>query len=137
LTSKRRASSTAFRGVEDRLVTIRRDLLGEGGGSCLQLVRFFNDDEGEDEEEVSPPDAPLQKLAGQHQLLGWHLDADSLNFLSRIGAETDADEYGEPLERGDRSVSGQSRTLAQATLLSPHAKPEHGSRLRSHRCCRR
>ena len=82
-----------LRGVEDRLVTIRADLLGEGGGCSLQLVRYFNDDEGE-EEELSPPDARLQQLAGQHQLLGWHLDADSLNFLSRIGAEIDADEYG-------------------------------------------
>ncbi len=81
-----------LRGVEDRLVTIGADLLGEGGGCYLQLVRYFNDDEGE-EEELSPPDAPLQKLAGQHQLLGWHLDAASLNFLSRIGAEIDADEY--------------------------------------------
>ena len=82
-----------LRGIEDRLVTIRPDLLGEGGGCYLQFVRYFDYDEGE-EEELSPPDAPLQKLAGQHQLLGWHLDADSLNFLSRIGAEIDADEYG-------------------------------------------
>ena len=82
-----------LRRVEHRLVTIGAELLGEGGGCVLGVVRSFNDDEGE-EEELSPPDAPLQKLAGQHQLLGWHLDADTLTFLSRIGAEIDADEYG-------------------------------------------
>jgi hypothetical protein len=59
----------------------------------LQLVRHFDDDDGE-EEELSVSDAPLQKLAGQHQLLGWHLDSDVLGFLARVGAEIDADEYG-------------------------------------------
>jgi hypothetical protein len=82
-----------LRGIEDRLVTIGGDLLGQGGGCYLQLVRQFDDDEGE-EEELSPPDAPLQKLAGQHQLLGWHLEADSVGFLARVGAEIDCDEYG-------------------------------------------
>jgi hypothetical protein len=82
-----------LRKIEGRLVTIGPSLLGEEGGCYLQLVRYFNDDEGE-EEELSPPDAPLQKLAGQHQLLGWHLDAGSLKFLARVGAELDADEYG-------------------------------------------
>jgi hypothetical protein len=74
-------------------VTIGADLLGQGGGCYLQLVRFFDDEDGE-EEELSPPDAPLQKLSGQHQLLGWHLDRDSLGFLAHVGAEIDADEYG-------------------------------------------
>jgi hypothetical protein len=36
----------------------------------------------------------LEKLSGQHQLLGWHLDRHVLNFLSEVGAEFDADEYG-------------------------------------------
>jgi hypothetical protein len=82
-----------LRTIEDRLVTIGGDLLGQVGGCNLQLVRYFDDDEGE-EEELSPPNAPLQKLAGQHQLLGWHLERDSLQFLARVGAEIDADEYG-------------------------------------------
>ena len=82
-----------LRKIEDRLVAIGAALLGEGGGCRLQLVRNFDDDEGE-EEELSPPDAPLQKLAGQHQLLGWYLDAKSLKFLARVGADLDADEYG-------------------------------------------
>jgi hypothetical protein len=82
-----------LREVEDRLVTIGGDLLGQGGGCYLQLVRYFDDDEGE-EEDLSSADAPLQKLAGQHQLLGWHLEADSVSFLARVGAEIDCDEYG-------------------------------------------
>jgi hypothetical protein len=82
-----------LRTIEDRLLTIGGDLLGQVGGCNLQLVRYFDDDEGE-EEELSPPNAPLQKLAGQHQLLGWHLERDSLQFLARVGAEIDADEYG-------------------------------------------
>ena len=79
--------------IEDRLARIRVELLGEGGGCVLQLVRDFDDEEGE-EEELSPPDAPLQKLSGQHQLLGWHLDAELLSLLVRVGAHIDADEYG-------------------------------------------
>ncbi len=59
----------------------------------LQLVRYFDDEDGE-EEELSPSDAPLRKLAGQHQLLGRHLEADSLRFLARVRAAIDADEYG-------------------------------------------
>jgi hypothetical protein len=82
-----------LRKIEDRLVRIGSDLLGQGGGCYLQLVRFFDNEDGE-EEKLSPPDAPLQKLAGQHQLLGWHLDRDSLRFLAHVGAEIDADEYG-------------------------------------------
>jgi len=61
--------------------------------SELSVDCYLDDDDGE-EEELSPADAPLQKLAGQHQLLGWHLDADSISFLARVGAEIDADEYG-------------------------------------------
>jgi hypothetical protein len=82
-----------LRPLEERLVTIGPELLGEDGGCTLQLVRYFNDDAGGDEE-LSPPDAPLQKLTGQHKLLGWHLDADLLGFLARVGVEIDADEYG-------------------------------------------
>jgi hypothetical protein len=58
----------------------------------LQIVRNFNTDDGEDE--VIDVDDGLEKLAGQHQLLGWHLNRDVLDFLSEVGAELDADEYG-------------------------------------------
>jgi Domain of unknown function (DUF4279) len=59
----------------------------------LQLVRYFDDEEGEPER-LSDSDAGVQKLGGQHQLLGWHLSSADLGFLSRIGASIDADEYG-------------------------------------------
>jgi hypothetical protein len=36
----------------------------------------------------------LEKLAGQHQLLGSHLNREVLDFLTEVGAELDADEYG-------------------------------------------
>ncbi|MBO0878343.1 MAG: DUF4279 domain-containing protein, partial [Pseudonocardia sp.] len=62
-------------------------------GAVLAVVRHFDDEDGE-EEELSPPDAPLQKLSGQHQLLGWHLDRDILDFLFAVNAEIDVDEYG-------------------------------------------
>lgn len=65
----------------------------ESAGAHLQVVRFFDDEEGE-EEELSPPEADFQKLAGQHQLLGWHVDLEVLKFLLEVGAELDVDEYG-------------------------------------------
>jgi hypothetical protein len=65
----------------------------EHGGPVLRVVRYFNDPDGE-EEELSPPEAALQKLAGQHQLLGWVLDREVLAFLLATGADLDADEYG-------------------------------------------
>ena len=64
-----------------------------GGGARLSVVRYFDDDEGEDEL-LSPPDAALQKLSGQHQLLGWNLSAQVLGFLVAVGADLDVDEYG-------------------------------------------
>jgi hypothetical protein len=62
-------------------------------GAVLEVVRYFDAENGE-EEELSPPDAQLQKLPGQHQLLGWHLDRDILAFLIAVNAEIDVDEYG-------------------------------------------
>jgi hypothetical protein len=59
----------------------------------LQIVRSFNTDDGEDETIDVTPDG-LEKLSGQHQLLGWHLNGEVLDFLSEVGAELDADEYG-------------------------------------------
>ena len=66
------------------------------------MVRYFDDDEGE--EEVLTPSRtegvaiPIWsgrvKLPGQHQLLGWHLDRKTMEFLVEVGAEVDADEYG-------------------------------------------
>jgi Domain of unknown function (DUF4279) len=59
----------------------------------LQLVRYLDAADGEEEIIDETPDG-LVKLSGQHQLLGWHLDRDTLEFLHDVGAELDADEYG-------------------------------------------
>ncbi|RVX43322.1 uncharacterized protein DUF4279 [Nonomuraea polychroma] len=64
-------------------------------GSCavLQVVRYFDDEEGE-VEDLRSPDPALEKIPGQHQLLGWHLDGRVVRFLVSTGAELDVDEYG-------------------------------------------
>ena len=36
----------------------------------------------------------MEKLPRQHQLLGWHLGPEVLDFLAATGAELDVDEYG-------------------------------------------
>ena len=36
----------------------------------------------------------LERLPGQHQLLGWHLTHEQLGFLASIRCSIDADEYG-------------------------------------------
>ena len=65
--------------------------------AVLQLVRYFGvylaEKDGEDEHIDVTPDG-LEKLTGQHQLLGWQLDASSLALLAALGAELSADEYG-------------------------------------------
>ena len=66
----------------------------EGGasGAGFQVVRYFEDPNGE--EEVIRRVGNLESLTGQHQLLGWHLDKRLMDFLIRTGTELDADEYG-------------------------------------------
>jgi hypothetical protein len=59
----------------------------------LQVVRYFGFDDGEKEGLTVTADG-LEKLSGQHQLLGWHLSAEVMSFLVNLGAEIDADEYG-------------------------------------------
>jgi hypothetical protein len=66
-------------------------------GSVLQVVRFFDDEDGEEEElsVVELPDGDqLTKLSGQHQLLGWRLAPNVIDFLSTTHAILDVDEYG-------------------------------------------
>ena len=76
---------------------IRDCVATEDCSATLQLVRYLgawlDDDEGE-EEEITVTEDGLEKLPGQHQLLGWHLDTDVLAFVLGVGAEIDADEYG-------------------------------------------
>jgi hypothetical protein len=64
--------------------------------AVLQVVRYFNREEGEPERHapVVGNGRVLQRLAGQHQLLGWHLAVDDLSFLASIPADLDIDEYG-------------------------------------------
>lgn len=63
----------------------------------IVIVRDFDDDEGE-EENLDPvvldDGSVLHALAGQHQLLGWQFDPETLAFLTSIGASLAADEYG-------------------------------------------
>ncbi|MGN9889902.1 DUF4279 domain-containing protein [Micromonospora sp. L31] len=66
---------------------------GAPGASMLQVVRVFEHPDGEEEDLTSPVEG-LQKLPGQHQLLGWHIDARVLEFLRLTRAELDVDEYG-------------------------------------------
>ena len=79
-----------LRPYQDAIRALVTDL-GSSGGAVLQVVRHFNDPEGE--EEHPKTFGQLQKLPGQHQLLGWHLDRDTLAFLLAIGASLDVDEY--------------------------------------------
>lgn len=62
--------------------------------STLQVVRIFGHPGGE-EEELPPPAGGLTKLAGQHQLLGWHVDERTVEFLRATRAELDVDEYAD------------------------------------------
>lgn len=68
--------------------------------AVLEVVRDFDDEgEGEGEEEhrdpvVTDDGRVLQRLAGQHQLLGWALEAADLAFLASIPADLGVDEYG-------------------------------------------
>lgn len=76
-----------------------RDLVDESNdvASALVAVRYLNVDlavaEGEEEELTITSDG-LVKLPGQHQLLGWGLDASALRFLVDVRAELVFDEYG-------------------------------------------
>jgi hypothetical protein len=66
---------------------------GTQGSSVMQVVRFFEGPDGEAEELASAVEG-MVKLSGQHQLLGWHLNTRTLEFLRLTLAELDVDEYG-------------------------------------------
>lgn len=92
-------------GRREPIVDRNADLVGElhelesGRATTLQVVRFFDDDEGE-EDRPNPHAAErgMRKLDGQHFLLGWHLDRNVLQFVERTGAESTstADRRGGP-----------------------------------------
>lgn len=65
--------------------------------AVLQIVRDLDAEDGQEDSADEPRLADgevLTKLAGQHHLLGWHLDAETLTFLASVGADIDCDEYG-------------------------------------------
>jgi hypothetical protein len=78
-----------------KIGTLAAEIDRAEGAACaatLQVVRVFESPEGEEEDPAGPVDG-LEKLPGQHPLLGWHLDARTLEFLRRARAELDVDEY--------------------------------------------
>ena len=76
---------------------IRTLMANSDVSAILQVVRYFNADDGELDRcdpIVTDSGLVLQKLPGQHHLLGWHLSAEDLTFLASMPAELDVDEYG-------------------------------------------
>lgn len=79
--------------VIEKIATIVREMPVQ---ARLQLVRVFDDPEGVEDEGTTPEMAARgwEKLDGQHHLLGWRLDRQTLAYLERTDAELDVDEYG-------------------------------------------
>lgn len=85
-----------LRGSEDR---IRAFLASADGDGQITVVRKF--DPGPEDQAIIEPGRlvdGLERLRGQHPLLGFHLDADVLNLAVRLGVEIDFDEYGDEYE---------------------------------------
>ncbi|GAA2775969.1 MULTISPECIES: DUF4279 domain-containing protein [Kitasatospora] len=60
----------------------------QGPSAVLEVVRKFNDEDGQDRLASAPPE-----IIGGHDLLGWHLEREVLAFLHATGAALDVDEY--------------------------------------------
>ncbi len=79
-----------------RITPVRATLRGlvAGGDASAQLsvVRWFGDDDGEEEVGVVKG-ADGSTLREGVWLYGWHLDREVLEFLVDIGADLDVDEY--------------------------------------------
>lgn len=73
----------------DRIAELAGQLAAEEqehGGAVLEVVRYFNDaDEEQQPLQSEVPEGP--------NLFGWHLDRDVLDFLTATGAALDIDEY--------------------------------------------
>lgn len=80
-----------------RLEPARAALKDMASAGCarttLQIVRYFDDEDGEDED-LTGTVPGLERLSGQHQLLGWNMESRIIGFLADVGAEVDVDEYG-------------------------------------------
>lgn len=75
---------------------IRTLVEGEDVTSCLTVVRFLDDEDGQPEriDTVELEDGTqLTKMGGQHQLLGWYVDAADLELLASLHSGLDVDEY--------------------------------------------
>lgn len=64
-----------------------------GHTAVLQVVRFF----GEDEEDEDSEEEWMTEVPTRPRPLGWHLDRRVLDFLQTTRAELDVDEYGDTL----------------------------------------
>ncbi|MFF4856642.1 DUF4279 domain-containing protein [Streptomyces rubiginosohelvolus] len=54
----------------------------------LEVVRYFNDDDDEQQGEAGQP-----QEREKHNLFGWALDREAIDFLAATGAYLDVDEY--------------------------------------------
>ncbi|KJS61981.1 DUF4279 domain-containing protein [Streptomyces rubellomurinus] len=76
----------------DAIAALTRKLDAEdcqgGSSAVLEVVRMFNDEDGQDRLASAPPE-----LIEGPGLLGWHLGRDVLAFLHATGAALDVDEY--------------------------------------------
>ncbi|MEO8701858.1 MAG: DUF4279 domain-containing protein [Kofleriaceae bacterium] len=78
-----------------RLMPVRAAIIAlaaEGHRGGMNVVRYFDSDDGEPEHHDDIDGS--RTLPGQHQLLGFHLDRTILAFLVETGAECGFDEYG-------------------------------------------
>lgn len=69
----------------------------EEATAVLQVVRYLDAEDGEEDERPNPVqigDLLLEKMPGQHHLLGFHLDSETLRFVAETGIDLDFDEYG-------------------------------------------
>ncbi|MEV0092236.1 DUF4279 domain-containing protein [Streptomyces sp. NPDC050738] len=94
----------------DRIAGLAGQLSAEeSGGAVLEIVRYFNDVE-HDQEQLEP-DSPEQPP----HLFGWHLDSDVLAFLAATGAALDVDEYDMTPDEGIPAAgAGLPATTAEA-----------------------
>jgi len=86
--------------ILDRIESIRTRLVLMAATQDVQvrlvIVRHFDDDHGEEEAfdvAITEDGKLLEKLPGQHQLLGWYLSDEQLGFLAEIRCAIWADEY--------------------------------------------
>lgn len=80
--------------IRSRLVVLAS---GQDVSVRLVIVRYFDDEDGEEqpfEAAITKDGRLLEKLPGQHQLLGWYLSDEQLGFLAQIRCSIWADEYG-------------------------------------------